>query len=42
VFDEESVGDRTVSTEAIPIIRSRNVAFEGKGFRPQTRLYVFF
>ena len=42
VFDEESVGDRTISSEAIPIIRSRNVAFEGKGFRPQTRLYVFF
>ena len=42
VFDQESVGDRTVSTEAIPIMRSRNVAFEGKGFRPLTRLYAFF
>ena len=41
-FDQESVGDRTVSTEAIPLMRSRNIAFDGKGFRPQTRLYAYF
>ena len=41
-FDQESVGDRTVSKEAIPIMRSRNVTFEGKGFKPQARLYAFF
>ena len=42
VFDQESIGDRTVSSEAIPFMRSRNIAFDGKGFRPQTRLYAFF
>jgi len=42
VFDQESIGDKTVSTEAIPFMRSRNVTFDGKGFRPQTRLYAFF
>ena len=42
VFDQESIGDKTVSTEAIPFMRSRNITFDGKGFRPQTRLYAFF
>ena len=41
-FDQESVGDRTVSKETIPIMRSRNITFEGRGFKPQSRLYAFF
>jgi len=41
-YDQESLGDRTLNKEVIPIMRSRNIAFEGKGFRPQTRVYAFF
>ena len=41
-FDQTSLGDRTISTEIIPTIRSRNVAFDGKGFLPQARLFAFF
>ena len=41
-FDQESVGDRTVSKETIPIMRSRNITFEGRGFKPQTRLNDIF
>ena len=41
-FDQTSLGDRTVSTEVSPTIRSRNVAFDGRGFKPQARLFAFF
>ena len=41
-FDQESIGDVLVSSEVIPIIRSRNVSFDGRGFKPQSRLYAFF
>jgi len=41
-FEQQSNGDRTVSSEVIPIMRSRNVTFDGTGFLPQTRLYAFF
>ena len=41
-FDQESLGDRTISKEAITIMRSRNITFEGKGFKPQARLFAFF
>ena len=41
-FDQTSLGDRTVSTEVSPTIRSRNVAFDGRGFKPQARVYAFF
>ena len=41
-FDQTSLGDRTISTAVIPTIRSRNVAFDGKGFLPQSRLFAFF
>ena len=41
-FDQTSLGDRTISTAVIPTIRSRNVAFDGKGFLPQARLFSFF
>ena len=37
-FDQTSLGDRTISTEIVPTIRSRNVAFDGKGFLPQAKI----
>ena len=41
-FDQTSLGDRTISTAIVPTIRSRNVAFDGRGFLPQARLFAFF
>ena len=41
-FDQTSLGDRTISTEISPTIRSRNVAFNGRGFKPQARVFAFF
>ena len=41
-FDQTSLGDRTISTEIVPTIRSRNIAFDGKGFLPQARMFAFF
>ena len=41
-FDQESVGDRTVSRDLIPFMRSRNVEFVAKKVKPLTRLYAFF
>jgi hypothetical protein len=41
-FDQESIGDVLVSSEVIPRIRSRNVSFDGRGFKPQSRLFAFF
>ena len=41
-FDMESVGDRTVSRDVIPFMRSRNVSFFAKKVKPLTRLYPFF
>ena len=41
-FDKTSLGDRVISTEVTPTIRSRNVTFDGKGFKPQARIYSFF
>ena len=41
-FDQVSDGDRTLSTEVIPRMRSRNITFDGSGFKPQARLYSFF
>ena len=35
-------GDRVVSTDVVPFMRSRNVEFTGKRFKPRTRLYGFF
>jgi len=40
--DRESQGFRVVSTTAIPIVRSRSIAFTGENFKPNTRLYSFF
>ena len=38
----ESVGDRVVSRDLIPFMRSRNVEFVSKKVKPLTRLYAFF
>ncbi len=35
-------GDRVVSSDVIPFMRSRNVEFTGRRFKPRTRLYGFF
>ena len=40
--DRVSQGERTVSTAAIPVVRSRSITFTGQNFRPQQRLYGFF
>ena len=41
-FDQTSVGDRVVSRDLIPFMRSRNVQFVSKRNKPLTRLYAFF
>lgn len=41
-FDKTSVGDRVVSRDLIPYMRSRNVEFVSKRVKPLTRLYAFF
>jgi len=41
-FDRTSVGDRVVSRDLIPFMRSRNVEFVSKKVKPLTRLYAFF
>ena len=38
----ESQGDRTVSRDLIPFMRSRDVQFISKQNKPNTRLYAFF
>ena len=41
-WDNHSIGDRTVSEEVTPFMRSRNISVDGRGFKPLTRLYSFF
>jgi hypothetical protein len=41
-FDRTSVGDRTVSRDLVPYMRSRNVQFVAKKVKPLTQLYAFF
>jgi len=41
-FDTTSVGDRVVSRDLIPYMRSRNVEFISKRVKPLTQLYAFF
>lgn len=41
-FDRESVGDRVVSRDIIPFMRSRNVEFVSKRLKPLTQMYAFF
>jgi hypothetical protein len=42
VFDQTSVGDRIVSRDFIPYMRSRNLQFITKKVKPLTQLYAFF
>jgi len=41
-FDMTDVGDRVVSRELISFMRSRNVTFVGRRFKPLTQVYAFF
>ena len=41
-IDKQVVGDRVLSTAAIPYIRSRNVLVQVRGLKPSTRFYPFF
>jgi len=41
-YDEHSVGDRVVSRDLVPFMRSRNVEFIAKKVKPLTQLYGFF
>jgi hypothetical protein len=41
-FDRESVGDRVVSRDIIPFMRSRNIEFVSKRMKPLTQMYAFF
>lgn len=38
----ENLGERTINISYIPFMRTRDVVFVGKGFKPETRLYTFF
>jgi len=42
VFESKSLGDAVVSVDLIPYMRSRNVQFTAKRFRPNSRVYAFF
>jgi hypothetical protein len=41
-IDRQVVGDRVLSTAAIPYIRSRNVLVQVRGLKPLTRFYPYF
>ena len=41
-IDNTSVGDRVVSRDLIPFMRSRNISFAAHGIKPNTRVYAFF
>jgi hypothetical protein len=41
-IDRQVVGDRVLSTAAIPYIRSRNVLVQVRGLKPGTRFYPYF
>jgi len=41
-FEQTSLGDRTVSRDIIPFMRSRNIQFKLKNVKPLTQLYAFF
>ena len=41
-IDRQVVGDRVLSTAAIPYIRSRNVLIQVQKLKPNTRFYPFF
>jgi len=41
-FEEQSMGDRVVSRDLVPFMRSRNIEFVAKKVKPLTQLYGFF
>jgi len=41
-FDTVSLGDRVVSTDVVPFMRSRNIEFTANRLKPMTRVYPFF
>jgi hypothetical protein len=41
-FEQTSLGDRSVSRDIIPFMRSRNIQFTLKNVKPLTQLYAFF
>ena len=41
-FDQSTIGDRTVSRDLIPFMRSRNVEFTAKQVLPLATMYAFF
>ena len=41
-FDTTSVGDRVVSRNLVPFMRSRNIQFISKKLKPLTQIYAFF
>jgi hypothetical protein len=41
-IDRQVVGDRVLSTAALPYIRSRNILIQVKGLKPRTRFYPYF
>ena len=40
-FDSTSVGDRVVSRNLVPFMRSRNIQFVAKRVKPSTQMYAF-
>jgi len=42
VYEQQSLGDKVVSRDLIPFMRSRNVQFVSKKVKPLTQLYAFF
>ena len=41
-LETSSLGDRTISRDVISFMRSRNIEFVGRGFKPLTQVYPFF
>jgi len=41
-IDRRVIDDRVVSTATIPFMRSRRIAFVGRNFKPNTRIFSFF
>ncbi len=41
-FSTVSLGDKILSTDIIPYMRSRNIEFVAKRLKPSTRVYAFF
>ena len=39
---EESLGSKIINRSLIPFVRPRTITFTGTGFKPRTRVYIFF